>query len=46
MDQKGRIIDQKGLKVYEKRQKNKGFWTCYLLFSEIWGYPTPPFNGK
>ena len=39
MDQKGHKIDQKGLKMYEKRQKIEFLDPEYLLFSEIGGYP-------
>ena len=35
MDQKGHIIDQKGLKMYEKRQKMEFLDLKYLLFSGI-----------
>ena len=47
MDQKGHIIDQKGLKMYEKRQKMKFSDLNYLLFigifpSRIGGYHHPP----
>ena len=51
MYHKGHIIDQKALKMYEKRQKLQ-FWDLkYLLFSGIFlsgigGYPPPPLNGK
>ena len=40
------IIDQKGLKMYEKRQKMEFSDLKYLLFSGIGGYPPPPLNGK
>ena len=46
MDQKGHKIDQKGLKMYEKRQKMEFSDLKYLLFSGIGGYPPPPLNGK
>ena len=51
MDQKGHLIDQKGLKMYEKRQKMECWDLKYLLFSGIFligigGYPPPPLNGK
>ena len=51
MDQKGHIIDQKGIKMYEKRQKLEFSDLKYLLFSGIFlsgigGYPPPPLNGK
>ena len=48
MDQKGDKIDQKGLKMYEKKQKKMEFLDLkYLLFSGIFlsgigGSPTPP----
>ena len=51
MDQKGHIIDQKGLKMYEKKkQKMEVLDLKYLLFSRIFlsgigGYP-PPLNGQ
>ena len=35
MDQKGHITDQKGLKMYEKRQKMEFSDLKYLLFSGI-----------
>ena len=46
MDQKGHIIDQKGLKMYEKRQKIEFLDLKNLLFSGIFlsgigGYPPP-----
>ena len=49
MDQKGHIIDQKGLKMYEKRRKMKFSDLKYLLFSGIFlsrigGYPPPPLT--
>ena len=49
MDQKGHIIDQKGLKMYEKRQKMEFLDLKYLLFSGIFlsrngGYPPPPLT--
>ena len=48
MGQKGHIMDQKGLKIYEKRQKMEFSNLKYLLFSGIslsgiGGYP-PPLN--
>ena len=51
MDQKGQIIDQKGLKLYEKRQKMKFSDLKYLFFSGIFlsgigGHPPLPLNGK
>ena len=51
MDQKGHITDQKGLKMYEKRQKIEFSDLKRLLFSGIFlsgigGYPPPPLNGK
>ena len=49
MDQKGHIIDQKGLKMYENRQKMEFSDLKYLLFSGIFlsgigGYPPPPLT--
>ena len=51
MDQKGHMIDQKGLKMYEKSQKMEFSDLKYLLFSGIFlsgigGYPPPPLYGK
>ena len=51
MDQKDHIIDQKGLQMYEKRQKMGFSDLKYLLFNGIFlsgigGYPSPPLNGK
>ena len=51
MDQKVHMIDQKGLKMYEKSQKMGFLDLKYLLFSGIFlsgkgGYPLPPLNGK
>ena len=51
MGQKGHIMDQKGLKMHEKRQKIEFSNLKYLLFSGIFlsgigGYPPPPLNGK
>ena len=51
MDQKGHMIDQKGLKMYEKSKKMEFSDLKYLLFSGIFlsrmgGYPPPPLNGK
>ena len=51
MDQKGHITDQKGLKLYETRQKMEFSDLKYLLFSGIFlsgigGYPPPPLNEK
>ena len=51
MYHKGHIIDQKGLKMYEKRQKIEFLDLKNLLFSGIFlsgigGYPPPPLNGK
>ena len=50
MGQKGHIIDQKGLKMYEKRQKMEFADLKYLLFSGIFlsgigAYP-PPHYGR
>ena len=47
MGQKGHIMDQKGLKMHEKRQKIEFSNLKYLLFSGIvlsgiGGYPPPP----
>ena len=44
MDQKGHLIDQKGLKMYEQRQKMEFLDLIHLLLSGIGGYP--PLNGK
>ena len=49
MDQKGHMIDQKGLKMYEKSQKMEFSDLKYLLFSGIFlsgigGYPPPPLT--
>ena len=49
MDQKGHITDQKGLKMYEKRQKIEFSGLKCLLFSGIFlsgigGYPPPPLT--
>ena len=49
MGQKGHIMDQKGLKMHEKRQKIEFSNLKYLLFSGIFlsgigGYP--PHNGR
>ena len=46
MGKKGHIIDQEGLKMYEKRQKMEFLDLKYLLFSGIFlsrigGYPPP-----
>ena len=51
MDQKGHMIDQKWIKIYEKRQKLEFSDLKYLFFSGIFlsgigGYPPPPLNGK
>ena len=35
MDQKGHIVDQKGLKMYEKGQKNTFFGPKMPVFSRI-----------
>ena len=41
MDQKGHIVDQKGLKMYEKA-KNRVFGPKIpVFFSSIGGYPNP-----
>ena len=49
MGQKDHIIDQKGLNMYEKRQKIEFLELKNLLFSGIflsgiWGYPPPPLT--
>ena len=49
MDQKDHIIDQKGLQMYEKRQKMGFSDLKYLLFNGIFlsgigGYPPPPLT--
>ena len=49
MDQKGHITDQKGLKMYEKRQKMEFSDLKYLLFSRIFlsgigGYTPSPLT--
>ena len=49
MDHKGHIIDQKGLKMYEKRQKMEFSDLKYLFFSGIFlcgigGDPLPPLT--
>ena len=51
MDRKGHLIDQKGLKMYEKNQQMEFSDLKYLLFSGIFlsgigGYPPPPLNRK
>ena len=56
MDQKGHITDQKGLKMYEKRQKMEFLNLKYLLPPLKGNHPaqkpsaergySPPFNGK
>ena len=51
MDQKGHIIDQKVLNMYQKWHKMEFLDLKYLLFSGIFlsrmgGYPPPPLNGK
>ena len=51
MGQIGHIMDQKGLKMREKRQKIEFSNLKYLLFSGIFlsaigGYPPPPLNGQ
>ena len=51
MGQKGHLMDQKGLKMLEKRQKIEFSDLKYLLFSRIFlngigGYPPPPLNGQ
>ena len=49
MDQRGNIIDQKGLKMYEKRPKNRVFGPNKPVFSGIFlsgfgGYPPTPLT--
>ena len=49
MDQKGHIIDQKVLKMYEKRRKIEFSDLKYLLINEIFlsgigGTPLPPLT--
>ena len=49
MDQKDHIIDQKGLQMYEKRQKMGFSDLKYLLFNgislaELGGTPLPPLT--
>ena len=50
MDHKGHLIDQKGLRMYEKRQKKWNFWTQYTCFlaefslAELGGTPLPPLT--
>ena len=49
MGQRGLIIDQKGLKMHEKRQSVEFTNLKYLLFSGIFpsrigGYPPPPLT--
>ena len=49
MDQKGHMIDQKGLKMYEKRQKIEFLDLKKPVFSGIFlsrirGYPPPPLT--
>ena len=49
MGQKGHIMDQKGLKMHEKRQKIEFLDLKNLLFSGIFlsgigGYPPPPLT--
>ena len=49
MDQRGHITDQKGFKIYQKRQKMELSDLKYLLFSGIFlsgigGYPPPPLT--
>ena len=49
MGHKGHIIDQKGLKMHEKRPKMEFFNLKNLLFSRIFlsgigGYPPPPLT--
>ena len=51
MDQKGHIADQKGLKMYEKRQKKWSFRTlniCFLaeFFLAELGVTPPPEETK
>ena len=49
MDPKDHVIDQKGLKMYENRQKMEFLDLRYLLFSGIFlsrigGYPPRPLT--
>ena len=49
MGQKGHIMDQKGLKMHEKRQSVEFTNLKYLLFSGIFFSGiggTPPLNGQ
>ena len=46
MGQKDHIMVQKGLKMYEKRQRMEFSDLKYLLFSGIGGYPAPPLKGQ
>ena len=51
MDQKRHMMDQKGLKMYEKRQKIDFLDLKYLFLAEfslaeLGGTPSPPLNGK
>ena len=42
MDQKDHMIDQKGLKMYEYKQKAKNCCFSGIFLSGIGGYPPPP----
>ena len=47
MDQQGHRIDQKGLKMCEKRQTNRDKKTCFLAkfsLAELGGTPVPPLK--
>ena len=44
MGQKGHIMNQKGVKMHEKRQKIEFLNLKYQLFSGIGGYPPPPLT--
>ena len=52
MGQKGHVMDQKGLKMHEKRQKirqNLDLKTCFLaefFLAELGGTPLPPLTEK
>ena len=52
MDQKCHVIDQKGLKMYEKRQKMEFFGSNFFVFlaefslAELGGTPLPPLTGN
>ena len=46
MDNRDHIIDQKGLRMYEKGQQIEFLDLKYLLFSGIRGNPPPLLNRK